>query len=58
MDIKGGEKVTDYKALFYKSRAKIADLNEQLDKLTSDLKQFMQLCEESVMESDDLEANE
>lgn len=49
--------MSDYKALFYKSQAKIADLNEQLDKLTSDLKRFMQFCEEAIIESNDLETS-
>ncbi len=50
--------MTDYKALFYKSQAEIADLKDQLDDLTNNLKEFMQNCEQSVMESDDFEANE
>ena len=49
--------MTDYKALFYKSQAKIADLQEQLEDLASDLKIFMQSSEESVVESDDSKAN-
>ena len=49
--------MTDYKALFYKSQAKIADLQEQIEDLASDLKIFMQSSEESVVESDDSKAN-
>ncbi len=49
--------MTDYKALFYKSQAKIADLQQQLEDLTSDLIAFMQKCEKSVVESDDIEEN-
>ncbi len=49
--------MTDYKELFYKSQAKIADLEEQFEALTSDLKAFMKNCEEAVVESDDIEEN-
>ncbi len=31
--------MTDYKTLFYKSQAKIADLQKELEDLTSDLRQ-------------------
>lgn len=50
--------MTDYKTLFYKSQAKIADLQKEFEDLTSDLKAFMQNCEKSVVKSDDFEEND
>lgn len=43
----------DYKALFYKSQAEIADTIEQLEELTQKLIKCMQYCEEMVIKDDD-----
>lgn len=48
----------DNKLLFYKSQAKIAELIDQLDELKSNLILFMNDCEKSVIESDDLKEME
>ncbi|MDE6088180.1 MAG: hypothetical protein K2G25_07310 [Oscillospiraceae bacterium] len=45
----------DYQSLFYQSQAKISELISQLEILTADLVTCMQNCEESVIESDDVE---
>ncbi len=47
----------DYQSLFYQSQAKISELISQLEMLTADLITCMQNCEESVIESDDIESN-
>lgn len=39
----------DYKELFYKSQAAIADTIEKLDLLSAQLKVFMQDCEEEAV---------
>ena len=39
----------DYKELFYKSQAAIADTIEKLDLLSAQLKVFMQDCEEKAV---------
>ena len=48
----------DYKSLFYESQAKISDLINQLEILTSDLIAHMQSCEELVIESNNFETDE
>ncbi|MBD5143212.1 MAG: hypothetical protein K2K06_04365 [Oscillospiraceae bacterium] len=48
----------DYKSLFYESQAKISDLINQLEMLTSDLIVHMQNCEQSVIESSESETDE
>ncbi len=50
--------MTDYKALFYESQAKIAETISQLEVLTADLAACMQKCEEAVIESDNLTENQ
>lgn len=47
----------DYQSLFYQSQAKISELISQLEMLTADLVIFMQNCEESVIESDEVDLN-
>ncbi|MCM1227239.1 MAG: hypothetical protein NC320_07420 [Clostridium sp.] len=45
--------MTDYKELFYKSQAKIADVIEELDGMSQLLKDFMNECEEKVISDED-----
>ena len=42
----------DYKQLFYKSQAEIADIIEQLSQLEDRLKKHMTECEEKVIDSE------
>lgn len=43
----------DYKELFYKSQAKIADVIDELDCMSRSLKDFMNECEEKVIVDED-----
>lgn len=55
--MKEGEQMPDYKSLFEKSQAEIADTIEQLEKLTEKLINCMQDCENSILEDDNNEEN-
>lgn len=45
--------MTDYKELFYKSQAKIADIIDELDGISKLLRDFMDECEEKVISDED-----
>ncbi len=43
----------NYKQLFYQSQAALADAIKNLEKLTQELKECMQACEETVITEDE-----
>ena len=43
----------DYKELFYRSQAEIADITDILEKLEIRLKSFMAECEEIILDDSD-----
>ncbi len=47
----------DYKSLFYKSQAEIADSIEILEALSLKLIKCMQYCEDNIIEENDFDKN-
>lgn len=47
----------DYKDLFYKSQAEIADAIEMLDAMKQQLLECMQYCEDGILDDEDGENN-
>ena len=52
---KRGEKMIDYKELFYESQAELADIAEELKRLVLKIESSMRTAEEKVISEDDCE---